>query len=104
MDGKYFFATQTDGTDTCKSPIGLFESMYIPNDLKSVDEALRIYYGFEEEPLCSDCKNPIIGGQNKTVRQIIEGSQKVYNRQLCLNCVHKLVKAAKENAAKTVSE
>ena len=33
VDGKYLFATQTDGTDTCKSPIGLFDSMYISNDL-----------------------------------------------------------------------
>ncbi|RGG61740.1 ATP-binding protein, partial [Ruminococcus sp. AF18-29] len=44
VDGKYLFATQTDGTDTCKSPIGLFDSMYISNDLKLVDEALRTYY------------------------------------------------------------
>ena len=42
--------------------------------------------------------------KTKSVQQIIDGSVEVYGRQLCLNCVRKLVKAAKENAAKTVSE
>lgn len=55
-------------------------------------------------PRCTDCNSVIMANQKKTVQQIIEGSNKVYGRQLCLNCVHKLVKAVKENAAKTVSE
>ena len=53
VDGKYLFATQTDGTDTCKSPIGLFDSMYISNDLKLVDEALRTYYHLADEHILS---------------------------------------------------
>lgn len=55
-------------------------------------------------PKCTDCNCVITASKTKSVQQIIDGSFKVYGRQLCLNCVHKLVKAAKENAAKTVSE
>ncbi len=38
------------------------------------------------------------------LKQIIDGSIKVYGKQLCLKCVRNLVKAAKENAAPAVSE
>lgn len=41
--GKYSFVTQTDGTDTVKSPMGLFEQE-IDNDLKIVDEKIREYW------------------------------------------------------------
>jgi GTPase SAR1 family protein len=44
-DGKkHQFITQSDGTNTCKSPIGMFEPE-IDNDLKAVDTAIREYYG-----------------------------------------------------------
>lgn len=43
-DGNYYFQTQNSGKDTCKSPIGLFNSMLIENDLKKVDNAIRDYY------------------------------------------------------------
>ena len=43
-DGKYYFQTQNNGTDTCKSPMGLFNSFLIENDLKMVDTLLRDYY------------------------------------------------------------
>jgi len=43
-DGRYHFTTQSDGTDPVKSPIGLFEDFQIPNDLASVDLAIRDYY------------------------------------------------------------
>lgn len=43
-DGKYSFITQNQGNDTVKSPIGLFESAEIDNDLKMVDNAIRAYY------------------------------------------------------------
>lgn len=46
-DGGYYFKTQTDGLDVCKTPIGLFDAAEIPNDLKAVDAALRDYYGME---------------------------------------------------------
>lgn len=49
VDKEYLFSTQTDGTDPCKTPIGMFSSSYIPNDLKLVDDTIREYYGMTEE-------------------------------------------------------
>jgi hypothetical protein len=43
-DGQYKFRTQTNGKDTVKSPIGMFEDVEIENDLKFVDEKIREYY------------------------------------------------------------
>lgn len=45
QDGKYYFSTQTNGQDTVKSPMGMFQNKYIPNDLKIVDETIRNFYG-----------------------------------------------------------
>lgn len=45
LDGKYVFATNTDGLDVTKSPIGMFDQEYIDNDLELVDKAIRSYYG-----------------------------------------------------------
>ena len=44
-DGEYLFSTQNNGQDTVKSPMGMFNSSLIPNDLKAVDTAIRNYYG-----------------------------------------------------------
>ena len=41
---KYFFRTQSDGTDISKSPEGLFE-LQIDNDLKMVTDKIREYWG-----------------------------------------------------------
>ncbi|MFQ1048018.1 ATP-binding protein [Avibacterium paragallinarum] len=46
-DGRYTFATQNNGADTVKSPMGLFGSQYIDNDLKLVDDAICEYWGIE---------------------------------------------------------
>lgn len=43
-DGKYSFLTQNSGNDTTKSPLGMFNSYAIDNDLKYVDEKIRNYY------------------------------------------------------------
>ena len=40
---EYVFETQNDGANTCKSPMGMFESAYIPNDLQLVKEAILNY-------------------------------------------------------------
>ena len=47
-DGQYSFLTQNSGKDTVKSPIGLFNSYGIDNDLKYVDEKIRNYYELGE--------------------------------------------------------
>lgn len=42
-ENKHLFITQSDGTNTCKSPIGMFDNP-IENDLALVDKAIREYY------------------------------------------------------------
>jgi hypothetical protein len=44
-DGAYLFATQNSGSDTTKSPLGLFADEHIDNDLAAVDAAICEYYG-----------------------------------------------------------
>lgn len=46
-DGKYTFFTQNSGTDTVKSPIGMFADLQVDNDLKMVDNVIRDYYGIQ---------------------------------------------------------
>ena len=41
---RHWFTTQSDGTTTAKSPIGMFAEREIDNDLKAVDTAIREYY------------------------------------------------------------
>ncbi len=43
-NGVYEFSTQNSGSDTVKSPLGLFESERIDNDLAMVDAAIVEYY------------------------------------------------------------
>ena len=47
-DGKYYFLTQNSGSDTVKSPLGMFADFAIDNDLKYVDEKIRNYYQIGE--------------------------------------------------------
>lgn len=47
QDGRYTFFTQTNGQDTVKSPMGMFETLEIDNDLAMVDKTIREYYGIE---------------------------------------------------------
>lgn len=44
----HWFDTQSDGTDTAKSPEDMFPPR-IPNDLEQVDRSIREYYGINEE-------------------------------------------------------
>lgn len=43
----HWFGTRTNGSDTVKSPIDMFEGGKIENDLKMVDEKICEYYGIE---------------------------------------------------------
>lgn len=43
-DGRYQFATQNNGSDTTKSPMGMFDEQLIENDLAKVDEAICNFY------------------------------------------------------------
>ena len=44
-DGEHVFITNTDGSSTAKTPIGMFEDEIIDNDLKLVDKTIREYFG-----------------------------------------------------------
>ncbi len=43
-DKDYFFSTRNNGRDTVKTPLGMFDSERIPNDLVAVDAAISEYY------------------------------------------------------------
>ena len=43
-NGKHLFITQADGGAVSKSPMGMFESLEIDNDLALVDKTIREYY------------------------------------------------------------
>lgn len=65
-----------------------------------------------ELPRCADCGDVIMAYGKRTVKQIIDGTTKNYGRQLCMQCVAKLIKQKKQekqregadNATSTVSE
>lgn len=44
VDSNYYFLTQHDGVHVAKSPMGMFEDRYIPNDLALVKEKMLSYY------------------------------------------------------------
>lgn len=50
-DGKHVFITQNDGTNIAKTPMEMFDSSIIDNDLKLVDTTIREYW--EMAPLSS---------------------------------------------------
>lgn len=45
INEQYVFMTKNSGQNTVKSPIGLFESDHIENDLNFVDQEICTYYG-----------------------------------------------------------
>lgn len=48
-DGVYTFRTVNSGSDTVKTPMGMFNASEIDNDLKMVDTIIRDYYGINKE-------------------------------------------------------
>lgn len=48
-DGHYCFSTQNNGLDTVKTPMGMFKSEEIDNDLKMVDDTIRSYYNLDKK-------------------------------------------------------
>lgn len=48
VNDQFLFSTQNSGSDTVKSPMGLFESDHIANDLALVDEAICDYYNINQ--------------------------------------------------------
>lgn len=48
QNGNYLFATRNNGSNTTKSPLGLFDDELIDNDLAVVDSTIFNYYGLKE--------------------------------------------------------
>lgn len=48
-NGRYLFSTQNSGSDTVKSPMGMFSEQYIENDLAAIDRVICDYYGITKE-------------------------------------------------------
>jgi len=44
INGSYRFATQTNGQDCCKSPVGMFSDQLIDNDLAAIDNTIADFY------------------------------------------------------------
>ena len=44
VDGRYHFTTRNSGNDTVKSPIGMFETAEIENDIANIDRIVCDYY------------------------------------------------------------
>ncbi len=88
-DGQYFFLTQNSGMDTVKSPIGMFPSYAIDNDLKYVDIKIRNYYEIgdyaddqtvekmDEEVKAEDIQKPDADGKRRRKRTKDEPVQPV---------------------------
>jgi len=49
INGQYLFSTQNSGSDTTKSPIGLFDSEHIDNDLELIDRQITEFYGIDQK-------------------------------------------------------
>jgi hypothetical protein len=47
--GRFVFRTQSDGHDVSKSPIGMFQTVEIDNDLTIVDKAIREYWDLTDK-------------------------------------------------------
>lgn len=48
QNGNYLFSTRNSGSDTVKSPLGLFDEEMIDNDLATVDSQIFNYYGLQD--------------------------------------------------------
>ena len=46
-NGEYLFTTQNNGNDTVKTPMDLFQTETIDNDLNAVDQAIKQYYNIQ---------------------------------------------------------
>lgn len=62
-DGQFVFRVKTNGTGI-KSPLGMFDTETVPNDLKEVDKAIRKYYGMPDP-----YQQPIIPAKGKTTKK-----------------------------------
>lgn len=85
-EGKYYFYTQNSGKDTVKSPLGMFPTYAIDNDLAYVVDKIRNYYEFgdyksdnemniADRAVASDLEKPDSNGRRARGRKA-EGTRK----------------------------
>jgi hypothetical protein len=48
VNGRYLFSTRNNGSDTVKTPLGMFDDEFIDNDLKAIDEVITAYYELKQ--------------------------------------------------------
>lgn len=63
-DGEYSFTTQSNGHDTVKSPLGMFPTYQIDNDLKAVDDTIRKFW---ELDIPFECSGEIAAAHDKAL-------------------------------------
>lgn len=66
-NGKFRFITHSDGTNTAKSPMGMFENNDIDNDLKMVDDTIREYWSLPPRRGYVAKKTSTVAPKSKTV-------------------------------------
>ena len=57
----YQFCTNTDGKNSAKSPLGMFESRLIPNDMSLVLGRIYEYYNMANNPAFENSPMIIVG-------------------------------------------
>lgn len=86
-EGKYYFYTQNSGKDTVKSPMGMFGSYAIDNDLNYVVDKIKNYYEIgdyksdaemekEDEAVASDLEKPDSNGRRSRKSREEKSSRK----------------------------
>jgi hypothetical protein len=64
MSKKYQFITNSDGTNSAKTPIGMFPDLYIPNDLSIVLQRISEHNNLDPEDFTVKRPNILIAGRS----------------------------------------
>lgn len=83
---KYYFTTQNNGSDTIKSPEGMFPAYAIDNDLKYVDDKIRNYYEI---------------GDFKTDEELAEKDEEVKHEEITVEKKSRRARRGKEKEEST---
>lgn len=86
-EGKYYFFTQNSGKDTVKSPLGMFDTFSIDNDLSYIDAKIRNYYEFDnaksdaemaklDKAVAGDVEKPESRRRRKTHDEVVAENNK----------------------------
>lgn len=94
QDGKYYFLTQNSGKDTVKSPLEMFDSYAIDNNLNYVDEKIRNYYQIgdfksdadiakaDEQAAAPEVEKPVAGSRRGRRSRTVEKTTEEIKKEL----------------------